>query len=331
MKKVIFSGIQPSGNLHIGNYIGAIKQWVDLQNSGQDLEMIFCVVDQHAITVPQEPKLLRKKIGEIAVIYIAAGIDPKKSHIFIQSENPDHAYLTWVFNCITPFGQLERMTQFKDKSKKQAEIYTGLFDYPVLMASDILLYDTDEVPVGEDQKQHLELTRDIAEKFNRTFESIFKIPEPMISSDTGRIMSLQDPTAKMSKSDDNQFATITLLDSADQIREKIKRAVTDSGSDIIFREDKPALSNLLAIFSSVSGFTIRDLEQKYRGVGYGIFKQDLAEALIDFLKPFQERYQSLVKDSDAMNDILDEGLRFAREQSSRKIEDVRNAVGLGRV
>src|SRR3990167_11538421 len=240
MNKIIFSGVQPSGSLHIGNYIGALKQWKELQN---ETEAIFCIVDMHAITVPQDPQVLREKILEVAALYLACGIDPEKSHIFVQSENSDHANLAWILNCITPFGQLERMTQFKEKSQKQKEGTTaGLFDYPVLMASDILLYQTDEVPVGEDQKQHIELTRDLAEKFNKKYGETFKLPAPLIQKETAplrqgfagqaRIMSLQNPASKMSKSDKDPMGTINLLDNEGQIREKIKRAVTDSGSSV---------------------------------------------------------------------------------------------------
>jgi tryptophanyl-tRNA synthetase len=328
MKKTIFSGIQPSGNLHLGNYIGAIKQWVSMQD---EYEAIFCVVDLHAITVPQDSKVLREKIREIAAIYIAAGIDPQKSHIFIQSENPDHPYLSWVLNCFTPFGQLERMTQFKDKSLKQKDATTaGLFDYPVLMAADILLYDTDEVPVGEDQKQHIELTRDVAEKFNSRYGETFTIPEPKISKETGRIMSLQDPTSKMSKSDNDANGAIFLLDTPEVVREKVKRAVTDSGSEVVYSEDKPAISNLLSIYTSVTNLTIPELEEKYSGVGYGQFKSDLAEAVIEFLTPFQEKYTALMQNPNELDEILDSGVEYARSKSSSIVLKINQAVGLGR-
>lgn len=333
MKKVIFSGIQPSGNLHIGNYIGAIKQWVELQNSSklEENELIFCIVDLHAITVPQDPKVLKEKIKDVARLFISCGIDPDKSKIFIQSENPDHAYLGWILNCITPLGQLERMTQFKDKSGKQAENTTaGLFDYPVLMAADILLYDTDEVPVGEDQKQHLELTRDLAEKFNRTFGETFKLPNPRILKETAKVMSLQNPTSKMSKSDVDPMGTINLLDDKDTVIDKVKRAVTDSGSDIVYREDKPAISNLLTIYSSVSGLSTNDLENKYKGVGYGQFKNDLGEAIFEFLKTVQDKYNELKADEAKLDAILDEGREFATSKSSKKIQQVKNVVGIGR-
>lgn len=315
----------------MGNYIGAIRQWVELQKSAQNLDLIFCVVDLHAITVPQTPSILRKNIRETAAIYIAFGIDPEKSHIFIQSENPDHTYLAWILNGITPFGQLERMTQFKDKSAKQQEGTTaGLFDYPVLMAADILLYDTDEVPVGEDQKQHIELTRDLAEKFNARFGDTFKLPEPQISSETGRIMSLQDPLSKMSKSDTNENGAIFLLDSPDKVREKIKRAVTDSGSEIAYAKDKPAISNLLAIYSAVSQISIPNLEEQYKDKGYGEFKADLAEVVVDFLRPFQQSYKELLSDPVHLDGILDHGLDYARSRSSLKLQQVVEAVGLGR-
>src|SRR3990167_6998382 len=264
MKKVIFSGIQPSGNLHIGNYIGAIQQWVKIQ---EETEAFFCIVDLHAITVAQYPKTLKEKVLDTAALYLACCIDPKKSHTFVQSENPDHSYLAWLLNCITPLGQLGRMTQFKDKSLKQKEGTTaGLFDYPVLMAADILLYQTDEVPVGEDQKQHTELTRDLAEKFNRDFGQVFKIPKPLIQKETARIMSLQNPQAKMSKSDNDPMGTINLLDSEEEVREKIKKAVTDSGSEVKYGDngdDKLAISNLLNIYSVFSRETPMQAQEDF--------------------------------------------------------------------
>jgi tryptophanyl-tRNA synthetase len=331
MKRTIFSGIQPSGTLHIGNYVGAIKQWVEMQNSLTDADLMFCIVDLHAITVKQDPEQLRRKNREVAALFIAAGIDPKKSKIFIQSENPDHPYLGWILNCYTPFGQLERMTQFKDKSAKQQEGTTaGLFDYPVLMAADILLYDTDEVPVGEDQKQHIELTRDIAEKFNAQYGEVFKLPEPRIIKETARIMSLQNPLSKMSKSDDNPAGSINLLDSKDIVADKIKRAVTDSGSEVLYREDKPAISNLLAIYSRVTDISIPELEKKYQGVGYGTFKKELGEAVISFLEQFQARYHELIAEGGELDRILDDGSQFVRAKSAPKVKLVQDAVGLGR-
>lgn len=328
MKKIVFSGIQPSGNLHIGNYIGAMKQWVTMQD---DYESIFCIVDLHAITVPQDPQVLRQKVREVAALYIASGIDPEKSHIFVQSENPDHTYLAWIFDCIAPFGQMQRMTQFKDKSNKQKENTTvGLFNYPALMAADILLYNTDEVPVGEDQKQHIELTRDLAEKFNSRFGETFKLPEPRIESEHARVMSLQDPSSKMSKSDTNQNGTIHLLDELEIVRSKIKRAVTDSGNEIKSGADKPAMTNLLNIYEAVSGKPVSKLEQQYAGVGYGQFKDDLAEATVEFLKKIQKRYHEVRNDEAYLDSVLDTGSAYARGISSERIQQVNQIVGLGR-
>jgi tryptophanyl-tRNA synthetase len=331
-KKVIFSGIQPSGNLHIGNYIGAIQQWAELQNDA-DNELIFCAVDLHAITVPQDPKQLREKNLELAALYIACGIDPKKSKIFIQSENPDHPYMGWLFDCVTPLGWLNRMTQFKDKSAKQAENTTvGLFNYPPLMAADILLYDATHVPVGEDQKQHIELTRDIADKMNRTFgDGLFVLPEPMISNDPSRrVMSLQNPAAKMSKSEKDPGGTVNLLSDEQTILDVFKRAVTDSDSEIRSGEDKPALTNLLAIYSKISGKTVSELETQYKGVGYGQFKEELGQTVATRLGEIRKRYSDLRSQISDLNNILDEGREFARERSGKKVAQVRDAMGLGR-
>jgi tryptophanyl-tRNA synthetase len=326
--RTIFSGIQPSGNLHIGNYIGAISQWVKLQ---EDRDAIFCIVDLHAITVYQNPQELKEKVREVAALYLAAGVNPEKAHIFVQSENPDHTYLSWVFDCIIPIGQMNRMTQYKDKSEKQQESTTvGLFNYPALMAADILLYDTDEVPVGEDQKQHIELARDTAEKFNRLYGELFRLPEPVIQKETARIMSLQDPLSKMSKSDKDLQGTINLLDNPDTVREKIKRAVTDSGSEIVKREDKPAVSNLLTIYSSVTGKTVQELEEQYKGKGYGEFKNDLAEAVVSFLGPLQKRYREINENREYLDNVLSSGRDYAISRSSQKIRQVNQAVGLGR-
>ena len=361
MSKVIFSGIQPSGNLHIGNYIGAIKQWIDLQNSSKfkvqsskldENELIFCIVDLHAITVYQDPKVLKEKILETAALYLSCGIDPKIAKIFIQSENPDHTYLTWILDCVTPFGLLSRMTQFKDKSStllrraagiassdarqgfegrgKDENITVGLFNYPALMAADILLYDTDQVPVGEDQKQHIEFTRDIGEKFNKMYGQVFKLPEPLIQKETARIMSLQNPLSKMSKSDSNPLGAINLLDNNDLIVEKVKKAVTDSGSEIIAREDKPAMSNILTIFESVSGISVFELEQKYKNAKYSDFKNDLAEAVVEFLAPVQKKYTEIREDKNYLNMVLDEGRDYAVAKSSKKVQQVKEIMGLGR-
>lgn len=328
MKKVL-SGIQPSGGLHLGNYIGAIQQWVEMQD---DHDVLYCIVDLHAITVFQNPSELRENILDSAAMYLAAGLDPSKMKLFVQSENPDHAYLTWILNCITPYGQLLRMTQFKDKSAKQKDSTTaGLFDYPVLMASDILLYDTDVVPVGDDQSQHLELTRDLAEKFNSAFGDVFVVPEIRLVKHNARVMSLLDPLSKMSKSDENRNATIFLLDDIDEISNKIKRAVTDSGDAITYSKDKPALSNLLGIFSAVAGISVPELEKRYSGASYKEFKDDLATAVSEFLGPFQTRYHEVRRDVESLNKILDEGVESARTRSNKKVRQVIDAVGLGRV
>lgn len=336
----MFSGVQPSGSLHIGNYIGALQQWAKLQDED---ECIFCIVDLHAITVPQDPKVLREKILEVAALYLACGVNPEKSHIFIQSENLDHTYLAWVFDCLLDLGQLFRMTQFKEKVERlRRERMTadalrdlfvgpvGLFNYPALMAADILLYDTDQVPVGEDQKQHIELTRDVADKFNKTFAPVFKLPEPLIQRETARIMSLQNPLFKMSKSDKDPMGTINLLDSQDLIVEKVKKAVTDSGTDIVKREDKPAMSNLLTIYSSISDMSISALEQKHKAVGYAEFKKDLSEVVVSFLSKIQQRYRAIRQDENQLRNVLDEGRDYAISQSSKKIKEVNEAVGLGR-
>lgn len=327
-KKIIFSGVQPSGSLHIGNYIGALSQWKELQNAA---EAIFCIVDLHAITVYQDPKILKEKILEVAALYLACGIDPKKAKIFVQSENPDHTYLAWILDCILPFGQLLRMTQFKDKSDRQKESTTvGLFNYPALMAADILLYKTDEVPVGEDQTQHVELTRDIAEKFNKTYKEIFKLPKVRVVKEKARIMSLSNPSAKMSKSDKDPMGTINLLDSKDSVLEKIKKAVTDSGSEIKKSQDKPAITNLLTIYESITGVSASDLENKYKNISYAEFKKDLAEVVVEFLLVVQKKYFEIRKDESYLKKVLDEGREYAIAKSSEMIKEVNKALGLGK-
>lgn len=321
----VFSGIQPSGNLHIGNYIGAIKQWV----AGQcEKENYFCIVDLHAITVPQDPQILKNKIREIAGIYLASGVDSDRSVIFVQSGNQDHANLAWILNCITGMGQLERMTQYKDKSSKQEVVGVGLFGYPVLMAADILLYDIDEVPVGDDQKQHVELTRDLAERFNSRFGLTFKLPEPIIAQNGARIMSLQNPLVKMSKSDQNEMGAIFLLENPEIASKKIMKAVTDSGSEIKFGEDKPAISNLLTIYSQISGMSIEQIEKEFEGRGYGDFKKSLADVIYDFLINFQIKYNEVVN-SGVLEQVLASGLQKAQEASSKKMIEVNEKVGLG--
>lgn len=375
-KERVFSGIQPSGNLHIGNYFGAILTWVRKQD---EKENIFCIVDEHAITVPQDPKELRRRILELAKIYIAAGIDPKKSSIFVQSTRPEHAELGWIINCFTYFGELNRMTQFKDKTKNMKDeqyklmqenigkylekedfssfedpsaardrvvekvieqartgidlivgqnISVGLFDYPALMAADILLYDTTEVPVGEDQKQHVELTRDIAERMNNRLGKIFTIPKYYTVKEATRIMSLQDPTKKMSKSDENENSRIEILDSPENIKKKFAKAVTDSGSEIKYdKENKPGISNLLNILSVCTQTPISELEGKYSASSYGEFKNAVAEAVIVLLEPFQKRFAE-ISDEEIIS-ILTDGANRIAPIAEETLKRVKEAVGLG--
>lgn len=307
MPKRIFSGAQPTGSVHLGNYLGALRNWVKLQH---EYESFFCIVNLHAITVPHDPKLLQEKTKELARIYLAVGIDPNVSTIFIQSDVPEHAELTWVLNCVARTGELERMTQFKEKARKQGEnVSVGLFDYPVLMASDILLYQTDLVPVGDDQKQHLELTRDLAIRFNRDYGQTFKVPEPYIPKLGARIMSLSDPTRKMSKSDDDPNGCVLLMDDPDTIQRKFKRAVTDSGTEIRFDPERPAITNLLEIFHLITGDSTEQVEQRFAGKGYAHLKGELADVTVEFLGPIQ---QSLREISD---ERLDEILTFGRDKA----------------
>jgi tryptophanyl-tRNA synthetase len=324
MKKKIFSGVQPSGNLHIGNYLGAIKNWVKLQD---EFESIFCVVDLHAITVPQNPEELRKQTLEVAKILIASGIDPKKSTLFIQSHIPEHTELTWILNTIAKISELERMTQFKDKAGKNREsVGIGLFDYPVLMAADILLYDTNIVPVGEDQIQHIEITRILAKRFNQRFGETFIIPEPYVTKEVMRIMGLDDPTKKMAKSATSEYNYIALLDDPDKIRKKIQKAVTDSGREVVYRDDKPALKNLINIYSAFSGKMPKEIEKMYAGKGYAEFKSGLAGVIIEGLKPVQKNYNSL-SNKDVL-EILKTGAEKVRPMARKKLEEVKNKMGL---
>jgi len=324
MNKTVFSGIQPSGNLHIGNYIGAIRQWVQNQHEGLN---IFCIVDMHAITVAQNPKNLHEKSLELAAIYLAAGIDPEKSIVFIQSHNPDHANGAWILNCLTSMGQLNRMTQFKDKSENKDFIGAGLYIYPTLMAADILLYNTTEVPVGEDQKQHVELARDLAERFNHTYGETFVLPIPVISKHGGRIRSLIDPTKKMSKSDNNPNATIGLLDKVEDIRKKIKSATTDSGSEIKYdMENKPGVSNLLDLYSQTSGISVEELEKQCQDKRYGEFKELVAESVIAILSQFQIKYYEL-RESGKLQGILKHGASRANEISHPVLQRMYEKIG----
>ncbi|MDW2877556.1 MULTISPECIES: tryptophan--tRNA ligase [Bacillaceae] len=325
--KTIFSGIQPSGTLTLGNYIGAMKQFVELQN---EYNCYFCIVDQHAITVQQDRMELRKNIRSLAALYLAVGIDPEKATLFIQSEVPAHAQAGWMMQCVSYIGELERMTQFKDKSHGKEAVSSGLLTYPPLMAADILLYKTDLVPVGEDQKQHLELTRDLAERFNKKYNDIFTIPEVRIAKVGARVMSLQDPAKKMSKSDSNKKSFISLLDDPKQIEKKIKSAVTDSEGIVKFdKENKPGVSNLLSIYSILSGRTIEEIEAQYEGKGYGDFKGDLAKVVVDTIVPIQEKYTQLMESSE-LDEILDRGAEKAQFTANKMLAKMENAMGLGR-
>jgi tryptophanyl-tRNA synthetase len=324
MRKRIFSGAQPTGNLHLGNYIGALRNWAELQH---EYESFFCIVNLHAITIAQDPGKLIEKTREVARLYLAAGIDPKVSTVFVQSDVPEHAELTWVLNCVTRIGELDRMTQFKEKGRKQREnAGVGLFDYPVLMAADILLYQTDLVPVGQDQKQHLELTRDIALRFNRDYGETFRIPEPYIPKVGARILALDDPAKKMSKSDENANGGIFLTDDADTIRRKFKRAVTDSGTEIRFDEARPAITNLLTIYQLLTGRSREEIEAHFEGKGYAQLKGDLAEATIEFLTPFQERVRNI--SDEELDRIFALGRERASEVAGATFKEVKERVGL---
>lgn len=327
--KTIFSGIQPSGILTLGNYLGAMKHFVPLQ---EEFNCYYCIVDQHAITVPQDPAVLKQNIRRLAALYLAVGLDPNKVTLFIQSEVPAHAKLGWIMLCTSYLGELERMTQFKDKSDGRGEsIPGGLLAYPPLMAADILLYDTDFVPVGEDQKQHLELTRDLANRFNSRYGEIFKVPDIRLPETGARIMSLQDGTKKMSKSDANQGGFISMLDDPDTITKKIKRAQTDSDSQVRYdKDEKPAVSNLMTIYSLCSGKSLEEIQGMYEGKGYGAFKTELAEVVVETLRPIQERYEQLFHTSE-LDDILSDGARKANEAANRMLHKVEQAMGMARV
>ena len=326
-KKTIFSGVVPSGNLHIGNYFGAIRQWLELQNAGE-YRNIFCVVDEHALTTPQDPAKLRSKILEVFTLYLALGLDPEKSIIFVQSSVSEHSELGWILNTITPIGELERMTQFKDKSQKQKSVLAGLLNYPVLQAADILLYHTNTVPVGEDQLQHIEITRAIARKFNSTFGETFAIPEPFINKEGKRIMGLDDPAKKMSKSAENSKNYIALLDSPEIIREKIKSAVTDSENEIKYdAQNKPAVSNLLTIYGLFSGKSLAVLEKEYVNKNYSIFKNDLAEVITNILSPIQNKYKELSANPDYVKKFSPKGAEKAKIIASQTIKEVRAKIG----
>jgi len=333
----VFSGIQPTSDLHIGNYLGAIKQWVELQNKVDPVrggasigaDCIFCIVDWHAITVPYDPKTFQQKIKEVAVVYLASGINPEKSIIFVQSQVKEHSELAWLLNTITPLGDLSRMTQFKDKSKKYGgNVSAGLFNYPVLMAADILLYQTDVVPVGEDQKQHVELTREVAKRFNARFGNVFKIPEVSVPKIGAKIMSLTEPEKKMSKSD-KPDSRIGLFDTPEQIKKKIGASTTDSGKEIKFNpNEKPGISNLLTIYSLFSNKSIKDLEKEFQGQNYQTFKQALSKLLIEKLEPLRSKKSELEKNPKILEEILNNGSHSARELAKKTMENVKKSMGL---
>lgn len=325
-KKVIFSGIQPSGSLTLGNYLGAIKNWISLAD---EYNCYFCIVDMHAITVPKEPKDLRKNTLDVLANYIAAGLDPEKVTIFIQSHVSAHAELGWVLNCLTYYGELGRMTQFKDKSKKQenGSITAGLFTYPSLMAADILLYQTDMVPVGEDQRQHLELARDIAIRFNNRFSETFAVPEPYIAKIGAKIMNLQNPEYKMSKSDTNANSYILLSDDDDAIRRKFKRAVTDSLGVVRYTDKQPGVKNLLGIYSKITGTEIEKIVEMYEGKGYSVFKDDVAEIVANELRPLRDKRNELLKNKDYLQEVYQKGAEKAENSARKTLRKVYKKVG----
>lgn len=320
----IFSGIQPSGMLTIGHYLGTINHWLSLQ---QEHDCYFCVVDLHAITVQQEPSQLKQRTLSAMALYLACGLDYKRHNLFIQSHVPAHSELAWILQCLAPLGQLQRMTQFKDKSEKHT-VNAGLLTYPVLMASDIVLYASDLVPVGEDQKQHLEFARDLVLKFNHQYGEILQVPEPVIADHGARIMSLQDPTNKMSKSDPNQQAWLGLLDPPELITKKIKRAVTDSQAKVAFDSDRPGISNLVTIYSCLADCSHAKVEEMYAGQGYGQFKTDLADLIISKFEPIQQSYYQYIEQQDLMSSIIAAGAEAANAQANIVLDQVKAAIGL---
>ena len=324
--KRVFSGVQPTGNIHLGNYLGALKQFVELQ---EDNECIYCIVDEHAITVPQDPKELKKHILDVAALYLAVGLDPKKSIIFVQSQVSGHAELGWILTCCANTGELFRMTQFKAKSQGKESVGAGLLTYPTLMAADILLYDTDVVPVGNDQKQHIELTRDLAIRVNHHYVKTFVVPDGRFMKEGARIMALDDPTSKMSKSAENIHSRISLLDEPSKIKKSIMKATTDSDGIVKFdAENKPGISNLLNIYSALSEKTVAELETMYEGKGYGDFKKDLVEVTIDALAPIKQRYQE-IRESKELIEILNDGAQKADAIAQETMKRVRKNFGLG--
>ena len=326
-KRRVFSGIQPSGASHLGTYLGALKNWVAVQ---EEYESYFCIVDLHALTVPQDPKVLRANVREMAAIFIAVGLDPERSIIFRQSRVAEHTELGWLLNCIARVGELSRMTQFKDKSQSGGaeSASVALYDYPVLQAADILLYNAHLVPVGEDQRQHLELSRTLARRFNSLYGETFVVPEPMILETGARVMALDEPTQKMSKSSPTPGGYVSLLDEPDVIRRKIRRAKTDSGSEVTASADKPALTNLLGIYAGLTGQAVSGIEDQYRGKGYGDFKKDLAEIVAESLSPIRERTLELLDDPRELDGILEAGAEQAREVARSTLHHVWARMGL---
>ena len=324
-KKVVFSGVQPSGVLTIGNYLGAIRNFAEFSDT---YHCYYCVVNEHAITVRQVPAELRKRTYDTLALYIACGLDPEKNTLFVQSHVSGHAELGWILDCYTMFGELSRMTQFKDKSAKNADnINAGLFTYPSLMAADILLYQTELVPVGVDQKQHLELSRNIAERFNQVYGETFVVPEPFIPKETAKIMSLADPEKNMSKSDENENATVRILDPKDVIIRKFKRAVTDSGSEVRYAEDKPGVSNLISIYGAFTGKTVEETEREFEGKGYGDFKLAVGEACADALAPVQAEFARLSADKAYLEEVMAKGAEDAARSAARTMSKVRRKIG----
>ncbi len=325
-RRVSFSGVQPSGNLTIGNYLGAIKNFPIYS---EQYKCFYCVVDQHAITVRQVPAELRRRTYETLALYIACGLDPEKNTLYVQSHVPAHTEMAWMLNCFTMFGELSRMTQFKDKSQKHADnINAGLFTYPTLMAADILLYQTDVVPIGADQKQHLELARNIAERFNQIYPDTFVVPEPIIAKSGAKIMSLAEPTQKMSKSDENENAVVRILDAPDAIMRKFKRAVTDSDASVVFDpENKPGVSNLLTIYSCFSGKTIEEAEKEFEGKGYGDFKAAVGEVCCDKLIPVQEEFKRILADKAYLEEVMKKGADEASYFARKTLSKVKRKLG----
>lgn len=327
-KKIVFSGIQPTGDFHIGNYLGAIKHWVDDQDV---YDSIFCIVDMHAITVYQEPQVLRAKIRQAAGVLLACGIDPNKSLLFVQSHVHAHAELAWILNCVTPVGWLERMTQYKDKSAKQESVSTGLLDYPVLQAADILLYQADYVPVGEDQRQHIELTRDVSQRFNYVYGETFNMPDGLIPKVGAKIMGFDDPAAKMSKSTatDHKYHAVGLLDTPDRVWNVLKRATTDSGKEIEFSDDtaKSGVNNLLVVYQAFTGQTREAIQATFEGKLYGALKRNVADVIIEALKPIQERYNEYMQDPTVLDSILKQSAERATERSAPTLNLAMERVG----